>query len=114
MKLHQYQLCLDLMKEGWPLEAIQKVTCLPVSEVHMMNEGARIAPSILCQCTGVYERCPECGHKVQLPCYQCFMRKHPELDCIEVVERPLRNQRCSLPVMLDKQLLEGDYIDEEF
>ena len=108
MKLAQYWRCLDLLKQKCPLDVIKRETRLPLTEIILMSEGARIAPYILLQKTGVFEKCPECGHRVLLPCFYCFCKSHPKAYCIECIPRPERNQDMPLPVMLDVQILSGE------
>lgn len=105
MKLSQYHQCLDLLHLGMTLDEIQEQTQLPISEVILIEGGARIAPYVLLQNTGEYETCPCCGRKVQLPCYFCFLKDHPGVWCVEVVARPARNKDMPIPVSLDVQLL---------
>ena len=108
MKLSQYWQCLDLLKKKLPIDVIKRETRLPLTEVILMSRGARIAPYILLHKTDVWEKCPECGHKVLLPCYYCFCRRHPDAYCIECIPRPIRNQDMPLTVMLDVQILSGE------
>lgn len=108
MKLYQYWKALSLLKAEKDLDTIQQVTGLPVSDIIKMENGARIAPHILLQMSGVFEKCPKCGHKVLLPCYICYCREHPELTCIEPIPRPIRNQEMPLSVTLDVDLLSDE------
>lgn len=112
MKLSQYDKCLEMIEAGASLDEIQAATGVSAAEILMMQDGARAAPYILLQMSGVYERCPECGAKVQLPCYSCFLKRHPKLDCIEVVSRPARNRHMPLHVTLDEQLYEGEDVED--
>ncbi len=108
MKLHQYWLALDLLKEGKDLEEIQKETHLPVSDIVKMENGARIAPHILLQISNQFEKCPTCGHKVLMPCYRCYCKLHKGITCIEPIPRPLRNQKMPISVTLDVDLLSDE------
>ncbi|MBQ9691789.1 MAG: hypothetical protein IJV70_01370 [Clostridia bacterium] len=118
MRLDQYDRCLEMIREGRSAEEIQKETQVPASELLLMQNGARMAPYVLLQMTGMMERCPKCGAKVQLPCYYCFLKEHPDAWCVEVVARPIRNQLMPLHITLDEQLLEGEeeegYDDEDW
>lgn len=113
MKLEQYERCLRLLSQSAVREKIQEETGLSFSTIQRIANGARIAPHLLLQVTGLYERCPICGQRVLLPCLRCFFQSHPDATCVEPIPRPERNQLLPLSVTLDEFLLEGDTDDEE-
>lgn len=114
MKLDQYWRALDLVRAGVSAKTIQQEAGISLSEAEMMLDGALIAPYILLQQKDTYERCPQCGSLTLLPCYTCFLKSKKYIDCVEVIVRPVRNQKLPLNVLLDTQLLEiGDDDDDE-
>lgn len=108
MRLTKYYTALSMSEAGATVDDIQKETGLQTDEILHIQSGSRIPPVILFQQTNVYERCPECGQMVMLPCCMCAYRRHADAPSIDVIKRPIRNQKEPADIALDYQLLDEE------